>query len=80
MLTVTDKLRYNIYLLVFFTSVYLMLDMKKHYGVNKSFTSCLYVSTTTHTTTGFGDITPKTNLATWLTIVHMMSVWVFLFM
>ena len=29
MLTVTDKLRYNIYLLVFFTSVYLMLDMKK---------------------------------------------------
>ena len=80
MLAMADKMRYHLYVLIFFTSVYMTLDMKKHYGVNKSFTTCLHLSCTTHTTTGFGDITPKTNLATWLTIFHMMSVWILLFM
>ena len=73
-----EKLRYNLYLLAFFTCVYLAIDMNKHYGVKKGFTSCVYVSCTTHTTTGFGDITPQTRFARWLTVAHMMSAYMIL--
>jgi hypothetical protein len=50
------------------------MDMMKHFGVEKSFTDAIYFTTATHATVGFGDITPKTNLARWIVSIHTLCV------
>lgn len=62
-------------ILCFFTAIYLSIDMKTHYNVDRSITNCCYLAMTTHTTTGYGDIAPQTDFAKWLTVAHMTAVW-----
>lgn len=61
---------------VSFAVVYLLMDKQKHFGCANTATNALYYAVTTHTTTGFGDITAKTTLAKWVSTCHMIAAWI----
>lgn len=65
------------HLMVFlsFLMLYLAIDMKEHFGVPNTWSNACYFTVTTHSTTGFGDITPKTSLAKWMVTLHMLITW-----
>jgi hypothetical protein len=65
----------HLYLVLFFLGVYSLINMEEHFGVPNSLSNVCYFTVTTHTTTGFGDITPKTSLAKWLVSLHMVATW-----
>lgn len=65
----------HIMIALLFLAVYSMIDMQEHFGVPNTFSNACYYTVTTHTTTGFGDITPKTNIAKWIVTLHMVITW-----
>ena len=65
----------NVAVFVVFIFVYKYMGMKKHFEVEPTFTNASYFAAATHSSTGFGDITPKTKTAKWVTFAHMTTVW-----
>lgn len=61
-----------------FAATYYMMDMEKHFiNARNDPQTALYFSAVCQTTTGFGDIVPKTQQAKWLVMVQMLMAWVF---
>lgn len=67
----------HVLILITFLAANLSMDMKKHFGTPHSVTNAVYYTVTTHSTTGYGDVTPKTKFARWMAVAHMMLVWTF---
>ena len=61
-------------ILVFFTTVYKMLPGGMFSNTDPSWVDCLYFSASTHTTVGYGDLTPKSPVAKLVATAHMMIV------
>lgn len=74
---VTTFLLGHVLILLAFLAANMSLDFKTHYGTSNTPTNKVYYTVMTHSTTGFGDITPKSRLAKWLTTVHIILVWIF---
>jgi len=73
----TLTLSYNhIWVAFAFLLVYSLMDMKEHFGVPHTWSNVCYFTATTHTTTGYGDITPKTSFAKWVVTLHMLITWI----
>lgn len=70
---------YHVCVCVFFSGVYSVLGIKGNFNyIDKTPMNALtplYFTAVTHTTTGFGDITPKTDLARIVVIVHLLLAW-----
>nr|QLC35906.1 potassium channel protein kcv [Acanthocystis turfacea Chlorella virus mid_9.1] len=64
----------HIVILICFTVIYKMLPGGMFSDADPSWFDCLYFSTATHTTTGYGDLTPKSPVAKLVTTVHMLTV------
>ena len=64
----------NLFIWAFFMAMYSSIGLKKHFDVDGTLTNAVYFTTTVHATVGFGDITPKTPLARWLVVAHMIAV------
>lgn len=78
MLTLTnlDKLYANLVIYFVFLFTYYSLGKKSFKGLSDQPTihEFLYFTTTTHTTAGFGDITPVDNIGRWVVCAHCLSV------
>lgn len=63
--------------LLVFSLVYRSMDFEKHFTINGpvSTTAPPYYAVTVSSSTGFGDITPKTNLAKTVTTIHTILSW-----
>lgn len=76
---VAFKVIANILVLLSFTTVYLLMGMKEHFAfattTKPSALTSLYFAMTTHTTSGYGDIYPKSNLSKSVVMAHMALVW-----
>lgn len=69
----------NLVVFAAFTSLYMYIDMKKHFNVdNPTITNAMYFSAVAQSGTGFGDITPQTSLARRLVILHIVLTWLLL--
>jgi voltage-gated potassium channel len=66
----------NIMIFAFFSTCYMYFGFKEHFDTPNTLSNVLYYAATTHTTTGYGDITPKTPLGRFLATAHMLSVWI----
>lgn len=68
---------YHLFLIVGCAIMYSQAGMKKHFGVEKptSFTP-YYFSVVSHTSTGYGDITPKTDYARQLVVAQLCLAWI----
>ncbi|AGE55742.1 potassium channel protein kcv [Acanthocystis turfacea Chlorella virus MN0810.1] len=64
----------HIAILTFFTVVYKMLPDGVFSNGDPSWVDCLYFSASTHTTVGYGDLTPKSPVAKLTATAHMMIV------
>ena len=64
----------HIGILAFFTIVYKMLPGGMFSHTDPSWIDCLYFSTATHTTVGYGDLTAKSPVAKLTATAHMMIV------
>ena len=64
----------HIGILTFFTIVYKMLPGGVFSNADPSWVDCLYFSASTHTTVGYGDLTPKSPVAKLVTTAHMLVV------
>ena len=78
---VMNILYVNLFLFAFFTVIYWCMDFKKHFNFPATtdphnFVDTLYFSAVTHTSTGFGDITPKTSPAKLLVLSHALVVFI----
>lgn len=71
---------YHLVLLLLAWGVYSNLDFKKHFNVPEKTplnrTTVWYFTISTHSTVGFGDITPKTDLARNLVGIHLVLIMV----
>ena len=65
----------NLFVLTVFTLTYKIMDMKAHFDVPSTMSNAMYFAISTHTTTGYGDVTPKTTVGRWVAFAHMMTVW-----
>ena len=71
----------NFTLFCAFAFIYWSMDMRKHFTFAPSspptndLQNVVYFTAITHTSTGFGDIFPKTAEAKAMTSLHVMSVW-----
>lgn len=71
----------NLVIYILFTMLYFSMGMEEHFVYNNTsikrspLLDTIYFSAIAHTTTGFGDITPKTDLAKALTALHVLSAW-----
>jgi hypothetical protein len=62
---------YHIIIYIIFSLIYIQLDETHFIGVKKkSIHDKLYFSATTHTTVGYGDISPKSRLCRNITMLH----------
>ena len=61
-------------ILAFFTVVYKMLPGGVFSYSDPSWVDCLYFSASTHTTVGYGDLTPKSPVAKLTATAHMLIV------
>lgn len=59
-----------------FTSLYMYFGMKEHFDTPNTLSNAMYYAATTHSTTGYGDITPKTPIGKMLATAHMFCVWI----
>lgn len=75
--SVTTFLIGHVLILFTFLAANLSIDFKKHYAGSNSVTNKVYYTIMTHSTTGFGDVTPKSHFAKWLTTIHIILVWIF---
>jgi len=66
----------NLLIYTLFTGLYLYIGMKEHFDTPNTLTNAMYYAATTHSTTGYGDIIPKTSLAKMLATAHMFCVWI----
>jgi hypothetical protein len=69
-------IRLHAYIFLFFTALYLLLDSETHFGCDNTVTNAVYYAITTHSTTGYGDITAQTTTAKWISMAHMLAVWI----
>lgn len=68
---------YHIVVLVVFASIYAMIGMKQHFGVaDATPVMPVYFAMVTHSTTGFGDLAPKTDLARMVVVLHLCFAWI----
>lgn len=58
-----------------FLVLYKNMDMKHHFDVEPTLENATYFTAVTHTTVGFGDITPKTQHAKNAVLLHISIVW-----
>ncbi len=73
-------LLYHVVILIIFGLIYSTLDFTKHFNCpdkKPNALTSLYFTVTAHTTTGYGDITAKTNTARALVMTHMLLAWMF---
>nr|QLC35873.1 potassium channel protein kcv [Acanthocystis turfacea Chlorella virus IL-M] len=61
-------------ILVIFTTIYKMLPGGMFSNTDPSWVDCLYFSASTHTTVGYGDLTPKSPVAKLTATAHMLIV------
>ena len=72
------KIMYHIIVILLFTIFYYFIS--KHYGTErdkkqlKTVFDSFYLSTTTHSTIGYGDIAPESSILRATTIVHVLIV------
>lgn len=70
-------LPYHCLLLMFFSMVYASIGLKQHFGVeNPTPFMPYYFSVVSHTSTGYGDIAPRTDLARKIVTAHLCLAWV----
>ena len=64
-------------ILIVFSSIYKTMDFTKHFTVDKPLTGVhpIYYAVTVSSSTGFGDITPRTTIARVITTLHMLLAW-----
>lgn len=76
---IASVLVYNVAIFFTMALVYFLIGMTKHFnlpdGTGGHVGTALYFAMVTHTTTGYGDISPKTGLARSLVTLHMSLVW-----
>lgn len=66
----------NIVIFVAIFLVYKAIDFTKHFNApNGDAKTIVYFCMQTHTSMGFGDITPKTQLGRTLAMLHLAAVW-----
>jgi len=72
------KILYHIIVILIFSVLYYFIS--KHYGTErdkkqlKTVFDSFYLSTTTHSTIGYGDIAPESSILRATTIVHVLIV------
>jgi hypothetical protein len=71
----SDFILFNCLVFILFMIIYLFMGMKKHFEVEPSLTNAAYFTTMSHATVGYGDISPKTDLAKAVVTVHIGIVW-----
>ena len=64
-------------ILIVFSGMYKAMDFTKHFRVEQPVTSMhpVYYAVTVSSSTGFGDITPRTSIARAITTLHMLLAW-----
>jgi len=60
----------NMFILVIFASVYKSLG-KDHFSEEMTWTNSFYFAFVTQSTTGYGDILPKTSVCKWIVSLHI---------
>jgi len=68
----------NLLLMIFFAIIYKLIDKEQEQSFSQdkkmSMLDSIYYSVVTHTTVGYGDISPKSNKARIATILHILFV------
>nr|QLC35874.1 potassium channel protein kcv [Acanthocystis turfacea Chlorella virus Island-Lake_Medium] len=64
----------HVCILTVFTIVYKMLPGGMFSNADPSWVDCLYFAASTHTTVGYGDLTPKSPVAKLTATAHMLIV------
>ena len=68
---------YHFSIIIMFAVVYAMIGLKEHFGVTTpTSTMPIYFSMVTHSSTGYGDITPKTDFARAVVTAHLALAWI----
>lgn len=68
---------YHFFIIAVFSIIYGMMGLKEHFGVTSPTKIMpLYYSTVTHTGTGYGDISPKTDAGRFAVVVHLCLAWI----
>lgn len=75
-INIATHVKLHMYVFLAFLVIYLMMDLETHFGCDNTMTNAVYYAVTTHSTTGYGDITAQTAVAKWISVIHMIAVWI----
>lgn len=74
----TILIPYHVLIFAVFAWLYGAIGFRQNFDVpsDSSTATQLYFAVVAHTNTGFGDITPKTDVARMLVVAHLLLAWI----